>query len=156
MIKAAVVQLGAGLILDRPASRRSYAAHEMALTASGAALDARCAAAPATPVNLALLRHIVGIERWGQRRLRSALGEPQTSDEMDGYLPPTSVEHGELCALIQQTRAETISIIRTIAEAQIAPTMRLRHNSFGPLTVAGWLRYLAMHAEMESWKLRRS
>ena len=75
---------------------------------------------------------------------------------MDGYLPPTSVEHGELCALIQQTRAETISIIRTIAEAQIAPTMRLRHNSFGPLTVAGWLRYLAMHAEMESWKLRRS
>jgi len=30
---------------------------------------------------------VIGIERWGQRRLRMLLGEPPVSDEYDSYRP---------------------------------------------------------------------
>lgn len=80
------------LFLERPARKRDYAYFAGRLEASGKELEARFAVAADSPENRRQLRHIVGLERWGQRRLRTALGEPPIQDEMDQYAPPPRPE----------------------------------------------------------------
>ena len=142
------------LVLERPAARRSISAWADALAASGAKLKARMAASADTPANRCLLRHIIGLERWGQRRMRVALGEPFINDEMDGYQPPADLNLAELIDVFLNTRVETVQIARQCAADPRAETALVRHNQLGPLSIRGWLRYLDMHASLEARRLR--
>lgn len=143
------------IALEGPARRLGDDRLREQLERSGASLHRRFEAAADTPKARKLLRHIVGIERWGQRRLRVALAElPFEADGHHTYLPDAEAALPQLCAELQATRAETVSLARRVAEAGVAET-RVAHNAMGPLSAAAWLRYLRLHGDLESRRLRR-
>lgn len=123
------------------------------LDVSGGRLQRTFAAAQDSPQNCRLLSHIVGIERWGQSRLRVALGAPLVRDEYDGYRPPRAATWAELQDTFSATRQETVALSRQLAQFDLAE-LTVPHNQFGGLTVRSWLCYLDMHASWEAKKLR--
>lgn len=96
------------------------------------------------------LNHIIGIERWGQSRLKVALGETFIRDEHDGYCPPVTASWHELKTAFNETRDNTVTIARELAKANITPKTTVHHNDFGDMSVHGWLGYLNFHATQES------
>ena len=58
-------------VLEGPTRRRSYAELGRQLDKAGTRLDARLARAADTESNREWARHIIGIERWGQSRLKA-------------------------------------------------------------------------------------
>lgn len=63
-------------ILERQAKKRTVRGFASSLERSGEEVTRHLSGIPYTPRNRGVVNHIVGIERWGQRRLRVALGEP--------------------------------------------------------------------------------
>ncbi len=142
------------LFLERPARKRDYAYFAGRLEASGKELEARFAAAADSAENRRQLRHIVGLERWGQRRLRTALGEPPIQDEMDQYAPPLGQNLLDLRAAFAATRRETVVLVRQLEARGVPPAWIIPHNEFGPLTLRAWLRYLDLHASLEGKRIK--
>ena len=120
------------------------------LEASGVAMDARLARATDTPGHRDAIAHWVGIERWGQRRLRVALGEPFVEDGHHPYRPDEASGMDALRRAFAETRAETVALVGRLLDAGVDPSTPVRHNDLGELTVAGWLAYLFQHPEQES------
>lgn len=130
--------------------------------------------------NQAKMRHIIGIERWGQRRLRGFLGDIPPDEEYDAYCPESGYSLKEQLELFRDARAKTVYLAIQIEAAFVNAAMAIgmptdngaeseamdesdqrmakkheivrsvEHNEYGPLTPRGWLRYLEMHARMES------
>ena len=120
------------------------------LEASASTMDARLAGAHDTPGNRDAVAHWVGIERWGQRRLRVALGEPFIEDGHHPYRPDEAAGVEALRADFAVTRAETVALAHRLREAGVDPATTVRHNDLGDLSVRGWLAYLIQHPEQES------
>lgn len=141
--------------LERPAGRMSYLELGQGLERGGVLLAQRAARAADTDVNRGILTHIIGIERWGQQRLRAALGQqPWTRDEHHPYKPGAGTTLRELQELLAQTRAQTVDLARQLHGAPPPEGTTVEHNGLGPLTPKGWLRYLTQHADIESRRLR--
>ncbi|MBE2238439.1 MAG: hypothetical protein IAE81_11645 [Caldilineaceae bacterium] len=153
-LKEKVMQVAAGLFVERPARAKSLGAWKAVLEADGVAVDQRAAAAQDPLQASKVLRHISGIERWGQRRLKIFLGEPPIHDEYNDYRPGADLTLDEQRAFFRQTRAETVALAVRLQAAGIGDDARSPHNDFGPLSVRGWLRYLDSHANIESKKIR--
>lgn len=150
-----VVRFFVHTFVERPARRSGADALARALDASLPALEARARAGLADPRAGDVLRHVIGIERWGQRRLRVALGDlVYERDEHHPHKPPADRPLGALVDDLRATRAETVALARRVAAAGRAAA-EVEHNSLGPLTAAGWLRYLRVHADLEVRRLRR-
>lgn len=126
------------------------------LVASGATMDARLARAGDTPANRDAIAHWVGIERWAQRRLRVALGEPFVEDGHRPYRPDEAAGVAALRRAFAETRAETLALVGRLRAAGVDPSVTVRHNDLGDMTVAGWLAYLVQHPEQESRARLRS
>ena len=142
------------LMVDRPALKIGLANFPAYLEESGKQVLSRAEAATDTPQNTRQLNHIVGIERWGQSRLRVALGEPLQMDEYNGYRPPRERTLAELKTDFQATRQETVALARQLAEADIPADLTIPHNQHGDFYVHSWLYYLHMHANLESRRLK--
>lgn len=149
-VKKAVVER----LLERPVQGRRYAELADELAVAGERLNVRLDRSGQGEAARRALRHIVGIERWGQRRLRVALGEPFVRDEHHPYKPPRDAGWDELCAAFHATRTETVDLARALSISPPAPEWRVEHNGLGPLSARGWLRYLQTHAELESRRIR--
>ncbi len=141
------------LLLERPGRKVALSDWAQKLTKSGAAIDQR-AAKTKTPIAGDTLRHITSIERWGQRRLQVALGEPLIEDESDRYMPAPEPDLAKLRATFRDTRQATVELTQKLAAANVNPQLTIPHNQFGPLTVRGWLSYLNTHANLESQRIR--
>ena len=141
-------------ITERQAGQRSFAELAEALEDSGEKLRARLASVPDTPANREALNHIIGIERWGQRRLRVGLGEPFVSDGYRGYRLPENTALDDLRRAFAETRQQTVALARALAAAGGDPARKVRHNDLGELSLRGWLVYLAAHASREGLRLR--
>jgi hypothetical protein len=149
--KDSIAQLIAGLFLENPAKSKSFAQLRSALESSGIQMQARLESGKANPE---LLRHVIQIERWGQNRLRSSLGEvPFVQDGSSAYAPDAALGWDELKAEFFRVRQETLEITRRLELANPSPGPVV-HNQFGLLSVKGWLRYLNVHASTELRKLR--
>ena len=142
-----------GLLLERPFKNKDMAEIAQELDLAGGRLKRTFAAAKDNPDNRRLLSHIVGMERWGQSRLRVALGEPLTMDEYDGYRPPRESTWPALQDAFSETRQQTVAVVQQLGKANVAD-VKVPHNQFGPLSVRSWLRYLEMHANLEAKKLK--
>ncbi|HAJ36410.1 MAG TPA: hypothetical protein DCL15_12025 [Chloroflexi bacterium] len=142
------------MFIERPGRAKSYAEWKAALTASGAAIDQRAATAKDSVQASKVLRHIAGIERWGQRRMQMLLGAPPIQDEYDDYRPGANLTLAEQREFFRQTRANTLALVDQLQAAGVSDAVTAPHNDFGPLTARGWLRYLDMHASLESKKIR--
>ena len=126
------------------------------LEASGEVMNARLAGAADTPGNRDAIAHWVGIERWGQRRLRVVLGEALLDDGHHPYRPDEADGVEALRRAFAETRAETVALANELLEAGVDPSTTVRHNDLGELTVTGWLAYLLQHPEQESRARLRS
>jgi hypothetical protein len=122
------------------------------LTATHEQIMQRVGELPDSQHNRRILSHIIGIERWGQRRLRVALGEPLIEDEYNGYRPAREVAMPALREQFAQTRQETIAIARQLSK--VSDSVTIPHNGYGAFSVKDWLHYLTLHASFESKKLR--
>lgn len=126
----------------------------IALQASGQQIQQRLHHLPDSDWNRRVLSHIISIERWSQRRLRVALGELFVHDEYDGYRPPRDATWDILKSAFFDVRRETVRLVGALERADAAEG-RVPHNSYGDLTVRGWLRYVDVHASFESRKMHR-
>jgi hypothetical protein len=149
-----LLQRSIGLV-RRPMAERHARGRDLGdlgteLEASGRALDARMADLADTPAHRAVLAHWVGIERWGQRRLRVALGEPLLDDGHHPYRPDEADGTAALRQAFAATRSATIGLALELREAGVDPATTVRHNDLGDLTIAGWLAYLLQHPEQEA------
>ena len=138
------------VMLERPARSSSYDQLITALETNGQALLRRFQTKADTPKNRQKLGHIIGIERWVQRRLQTALGLPFLNDEHDGYCPDADEDFPTLWRSFQATRQESILLARRIQAAGMSKATRIRHNQFGEIAIDAWLRYIAMHGSTES------
>lgn len=91
-----LMRWGAQLIIERPAQKLSIPELAAQLEQSGKQLSERLLACTDTLPNRRQLCHLIGIERWSQRRLRIALGEPFLTEEYDHYRPSTERPWDEL------------------------------------------------------------
>lgn len=121
---------------------------------SGQTLTAYLAGKPDTPANRNQLRHVIGIERWGQRRLKTILGEPSVHDEYEGYQPAETRDLAALRDDFSATRAETLAIVNAIQQKGVAETAKADHNDMGEVSLRLWLRYLTMHANFEGKRVK--
>jgi hypothetical protein len=136
--------------LEGPAKGKSFGELSGKLDDSGQTISARLVEAADTPQNRQQLGHVIGIERWGQHRLRSLLGETMVLDEYDSYRPDAALDMTALRKMFVQTRAESVALVASMQQQRVNLTARVMHNMAGELSVAGWLNYLKNHAEMES------
>lgn len=153
--KAEVKDFVVARVLEAPAGRSSYTDLSQSLERAGVSLAGRAARAADTPANREVLLHIIGIERWGQNRLRVALGkQPYVRDEYRAYRPPEGSGMEELRRLLSSTRSGTVDLARQLHARPPQDDATVEHNGLGPLTAKAWLRYLTQHADLESRKLK--
>lgn len=142
----------AAVIIELPARWAGVDRLIRRLEKGGRAIEKRLTSAGNRPSNAAMLAHIIGIERWGQRRIRVALGEPLPADEYDAYRP-AETDLAALRVVFQNTRQETVSLCKSIRMAGVDPETRILHNQLGEISLMGWLFYLSAHAGIESLRI---
>ncbi len=153
-IRETALKLLIPVFVENPAQKQSFAQLTLRLEQSQGEIANRITAASSQNLekHRATLRHIIGIERWGTERLKVALGEPFKRDGQKDYHPSPSSDFSALLEDFNSTRLETLRIAKLVEQQN--PNAKIEHNGFGPLSVKGWLRYLNVHAESESKKLR--
>ncbi len=141
--------------IEQSAEGQSFLSLEDDLKQGGEAVVRRATRAADTEENREQLRHIIGMERWGRARLQSAvLHRPWVLDEHYDYKPPRDLSMAELTEMFAEQRRRTAALARSLHENPPRSSEKVLHNSHGPLSVRGWLRYLNLHADIESRKLR--
>lgn len=105
-------------------------------------------------LNRRVLSHIIGIERWGQRRLSVGLGEPCIEEEYNDYRPARETSWSDPKQLFVKTRANTLELRKTIENSRVDTAQTVRHNQQGDFTLRDWMRYLESHASIEAKKIR--
>lgn len=147
--------IGGKLLLERPVRAKRLTELAQELEASGRKIESHFAKVGDSEWNRRVLSHIIGIERWGQRRLRVMQGESLIKDEYNGYRPARDASWAQLQANFQTTRGETIVLAKALSQANVSDAVRVLHNQYGELTARGWLHYLDIHALGESKKMRK-
>jgi len=138
---------------ERQARARSWDDLARNLASSGDDLAKRMHTAPDTPHDREVAQHIVGIERWGQRRLRVALGEPFVQDGHRPYRLPDDTAMPALAEAFARTRADTVALARELEANGADKGLRVRHDDLGDVTLGAWLAYLDGHARREAKRL---
>lgn len=139
--------------LERMAGQHSFERLSRILERSKETVYDRVLHAADSPIHLEVSRHIIGIEGWGQRRLRVALGEPLRMGGHRAYRPSESLSCVDLALEFARTRMNTLGLIPLLEGAEYAH--KIPHDGMGPLSVKAWLYYLHLHACIESFGLRR-
>ena len=144
----------AKLFFERPNLKKSLQQISQEMEATGKTIDENAGSTPKTEQAQKTLRHISGIERWAQRRMRVFLGEEFNNEEYDDYRPSTDLSLDEQREFFRNVRQDTITLIQEFIDADISLTERVKHNDLGPFTVRGWLGYINTHANIEARPLR--
>lgn len=141
-------------ILERPVRNKSYAEIGYILEVSGETISQHISRVKDSEAHRAKLRHIIGIEQWAQSRLRVALGDEFTKGEYDEYSPSADTTWQQLKHDFASTRAITIGLTNELIIQNVPTIFKIEHNSFGPVSPRGWLRYIHLHGRMESKRLK--
>jgi hypothetical protein len=139
---------------ERQARKYGVAGIVANMEKSGAKVHGRMETAVNDDKHREAARHIIGIERWSQSRLRVALGKPLVMDEYDDYRPEAHLDMVALAQTFAQTRQESLALAEQLQTANIPASQTIPHNQLGDLTVQGWLYYIENHAARESFRLR--
>ncbi|MBX3054324.1 MAG: hypothetical protein KF753_22820 [Caldilineaceae bacterium] len=153
-LKEKIYSFAAGLFFERPARGKSFTELAQQLGTAGEKVLARLEGKSNSERNHQVLTHIIGIERWGQSRLRVLLGDPLRQEEYLVYRPARDVPWNELVENFRTTRAETVSLAQALKNASVAPEQSVPHNQFGPISARAWLGYLQAHASREIMQVR--
>lgn len=143
-----VARFFAHQLLERPARKAGADALVARLEAGGATVVALAEGADESGARKQL-RHVIAIERWGQQRLRAALGDvAYARDESRAYAPAEDEALDALVERFRAVRADTVALARRVA-AEGKGATAVEHNSLGPISALAWLRYLQTHGELE-------
>lgn len=156
MIQYNIAHIVARLVFDKPARKHTLAELAARMEESGKKLDQLLKTTTDNYAHYDCLAHIIGIERWGQRRLRVVLGEPLVMDEYDSYRPSVSLFWDDLRNEFTTTRQQSIALVHELEQAGVDQTVAVRHNELGVMTVHGWILYLDMHANLEAKRFQGS
>lgn len=124
--------------VERPFKLKSFVEMAEIMETSAQDLDGRIVAAEDSAENQEVLRHIIGIERWGHTRLQAFLDDTSPTDEYDAYRPNDADSFEELRQIFHETRQETKRLIHEIDGAGTMSYEKVRHNQHGDLSVRGW------------------
>ncbi len=141
-------------LIERPASKKTLSEWKTEINRSGTTLQERVSSAEDSEINRKIVSHIVGIERWGNNRLKVALGEPLTMDEYNDYRPAREATWQELKEDLSQARTQTVQLVGELESNNVDVSKTITHNQHGDLSIKGWVRYLNMHADFESRRLK--
>jgi hypothetical protein len=142
-------------LVQRAARRLTLEELRTNFETSATTISAAMAKAADTPRNRAQANHVIGIERWGQRRLRTLFGQPLVIDEYDGYRPGENQTISSLRDSFLQTREETLKLVDEIGAANFEEKT-VPHNDLGDISAKGWLYYLESHASREGSRFSAS
>ena len=142
-------------LLERPAKKWTMSAWGEKLSTSGNSLSQKLDKLPGSQRNRQVLSHIIGIEQWGQSRLRVGLGEPYKDEEYDRYRPSQNRSWEQLKTEFRIARRKTVALAEELDHSQVDQFTRVKHNQFGEITLGAWLRYLDVHANRESKRLKK-
>ena len=137
------------LMVDRPAKNQSLESLTDQLSGSQQIILDKVTGAMDNEDNRKQLTHVIGIERWGQNRLKVALGEPLTMEEYDGYRPQTGTSLPALAETFTQTRQNTLAVAEKLTAVPDVAGKIVEHNDMGQMTVRSWLYYLDLHSNYE-------
>jgi hypothetical protein len=149
-----VMNIASKLMIKRPAAKLSLGELATRLEESGKVLERRYGAALDTAANREKLRHVIGIERWGLRRMETFTGKAPVTDESDAYLPSPSASWRDLKLAFVNTRRSLVALARQLDKANLGDDRRAAHNQQGDLTAREWLYYLRVHADFESRRIK--
>lgn len=142
------------LFLERPAGRWTMARWGEKLATNGESINHRLDKYSDSQRNRQVLSHIIGIELWGQSRIRVGLGEPFKEEEYDHYRPSRNRSWEQLKTEFHTTRKKTVALAEALDDNQVDQFITVKHNQYGMLTLGAWLCYLDMHANLESKKIK--
>jgi hypothetical protein len=152
-IQDSLMRFAFGLFFERPAQGKSFEQLHDNLEKSGREIEQRLSNATVNAGNLETVRHIVGIERWGQGRLQKALlGQQIELDRYRPYRPDDNTDWAGLCAAFVDTRAQSLELARQYSQLGHNPTVP--HNQHAGFSAKGMFGYLQGHAHFESRKVR--
>lgn len=141
-------------MLERPAKKWTMSAWGEKLTTSSEKIGQKLDKVPESEQNRRVLTHIIGIEQWGQSRLRVGLGEPFKEEEYDAYRPSKTRSWEQLKTEFRIARRKTVALAEELDKRQVDQLAKVKHNQYGEITLGAWLRYLDMHANLESKRLK--
>lgn len=141
-------------LLERPGQKWTMSAWGEKLAASGEQIERRLDKTGDSERNRQVLSHIVGIELWGQSRLRVGLGEPFKEEEYDNYRPSRSRTWEQLKAEFRLARKKSVALAEALDDNMADQFMKVQHNRYGLITLGAWLRYLNIHANLESKRIK--
>ena len=98
------------LMVDRSAKNKSLDVLQGQLSESKQTILSKIGVAADNETNREQLSHVIGIERWGQNRLKVLLGEPLKMDEYEGYRPQGMKSLAELAEEFSRTRQATLAL----------------------------------------------
>ena len=75
-------------MLERPMRGKTGEQIAEILDKSGRKIWEQMQSVPESETNHRIITHVIGIERWSQRRIRVAEGEPFNDEEYTTYRPP--------------------------------------------------------------------
>lgn len=141
------------LVIETPALWSGMDRLIKTLDRSGQSLDRHLRGVKGRTINQQTLAHIINIERWAQRRLCVALGEPLCEDPGENNLPifPGWIQ---LVEDFHTARKETISLGKSLRMAGINPKTKIPHHQLGDLSILGWLYYINIQANLESIRIQ--
>lgn len=150
MLKKMVINL----LLERPVRSKAVGDWVELFKQSERTIQERVNNKHDSEFNRKMFSHVIGIERWGQRRLQVWLGEPFVEDEYNNYRPARDMPWEAMGAEFAKTRAQTVAIVQQLAAQAVDSALKVKHNQHGELSLKAWLRYLQMHAELETKRLK--
>jgi hypothetical protein len=154
-LRDTIVKMLGGPALEQLAKNKPCVQTADRMEADGRTLLAHYAATGDGEYNRRVLSHVIGIERWGQSRLKVLLGAPFQQDEYDGYRPARETTWDTLQTQFTDTRAETVRLALELG-SKADNEQKVLHNMYGPLTAQAWLNLLNTHANMESRKIKKA
>jgi hypothetical protein len=149
-----IKKLITNIMLERPGQKWTMSAWGEKLTANGNNINQRLDKSPDSQSNREMLSHIIGIEKWGQSRLRVGLGEPFKEEEYDRYRPSRNRSWEQLKTEFRITRRKTVALAEELDNKQVDQLIQVKHNQFGDISLGAWLRYLDSQANSESKRIK--
>jgi hypothetical protein len=140
------------ILFERQARNKTGIELAEDLERSGRELAARFQSAAETERNHRVVTHIIGIEKWSQLRAQVAQGAPFRDEEYTVQRPPQNTSWADLRTMFEQTRRESVALARSLSSTQLA--QKVRHNMYGEISTAAWMRYIYIHGNLESRRLR--
>ncbi len=141
------------VLFELPTRKKNATQLAQALKKSGQTIIAHLNGVEGNLRQEEVLRTMIGIERWGQRRLKVAMGGQLVEDTYEAYLPSHSRAWRHLLDDFSEERQDTVELAKDIDMDGDLDT-KIPHHDWGPLSPLAWIKYIEKQTGFECRKIR--